>query len=282
MSDVDNINVSHYAVFGNPIEHSRSPDIHQQFALQLAQAMTYQRQLVELGAFESSAAHFFANGGAGLNITVPFKLDAYQFAEQLSERAKSAGAVNTLIAKEGVVIGDNTDGCGLLADMQNNLQWPIEGANILVLGAGGAVRGILEPLLLAKPASIIIANRTLEKAQHVSESFAQLANEVGCDLSAMQYSDIDKPFTIIINGTSASLEGGTLPLANECFIGAYCYDMMYAKTPTAFLQLAAKQGARGIADGLGMLVEQAAESFRLWRDVKPDTRPVIQSIRSDL
>lgn len=282
MNDVGDINVSRYAVFGNPIEHSRSPDIHQQFALQLSQAITYQRQLVELGAFASSANEFFVNGGAGLNITVPFKLDAYQFADQLSERAKRAGAVNTLIARNGIVIGDNTDGCGLLADLQNNLQWPIGGANILVLGAGGAVRGILEPLLLAKPASIIIANRTLEKAQHLSESFALLANEVGSDLSAKQYSDIEKPFDIIINGTSASLGGDTLPLSSECFNGAYCYDMMYAKTPTAFLQLAAKQGARVIADGLGMLVEQAAESFRLWRDVKPDARPIIQSIRSSL
>ena len=282
MSDVDGINVSRYAVFGNPIEHSRSPDIHQQFALQLAQTISYQRQLVELDAFDSSAADFFANGGAGLNITVPFKLDAYQFADRLSERATLAGAVNTLIVKDGIIIGDNTDGCGLLADLQNNLQWPIEHANILVLGAGGAVRGILEPLLLAKPASIVIANRTLEKAQQLSKGFERLANDVGSDLSAKQYADLNQPFDIIINGTSASLGGDTLPLSSACFNGAYCYDMMYAKTPTAFLQMAAKQGARVIADGLGMLVEQAAESFRLWRGVKPDTEQVIQAIRRSL
>lgn len=159
-------------MFGNPIEHSRSPDIHQQFAEQLKQAMNYQRQLVALGEFEVSARAFFDSEGAGLNITVPFKLDAYQFADQLSERARRAGAVNTLINKGGIIVGDNTDGCGLLADLQSNLQWPIERANILVLGAGGAVRGILEPLLLAKPASIVIANRTLEKCRAIKSRFS--------------------------------------------------------------------------------------------------------------
>ena len=279
---MNDVNKDRYAVFGNPIEHSRSPDIHQQFAEQLKQTMTYQRQLVALGEFEVSARAFFDGEGAGLNITVPFKLDAYQFADQLSERARRAGAVNTLINKDGNIVGDNTDGCGLLADLQSNLQWPIGGANILVLGAGGAVRGILEPLLLAKPASIVIANRTLEKAEQLSRAFQPLANDAGCQLSAVQYDELTEPFDIIINGTSASLSGDTLPLANECFNGACCYDMMYAKGPTPFLQLAAKQGARKIADGLGMLVEQAAESFRLWRNVKPSTRVVIQSIRNSL
>ncbi|MBT6580118.1 MAG: shikimate dehydrogenase [Cellvibrionales bacterium] len=275
-------NKDRYAVLGNPIEHSRSPDIHQQFAEQLKQAMTYQRQLVPLDEFAASARSFFDGAGAGLNITVPFKLEAYQFADQLSERARRAGAVNTLINKDGTIIGDNTDGCGLLADLQNNLQWPIERANILVLGAGGAVRGILEPLLLAKPASIVIANRTLEKAEELSRAFQPLADDVACQLSAQQYSELMESFDIIINGTSASLSGDALPIANECFNTACCYDMMYAKAPTPFLQLAAKQGARKIADGLGMLVEQAAESFRLWRDIKPDTRVVIQSIRNSL
>lgn len=279
---MNDVNQDRYAVFGNPIEHSRSPDIHQQFAEQLKQAMTYQRQLVALSEFESSARCFFDGEGAGLNITVPFKLDAYQFADQLSERARRAGAVNTLINKDGIIIGDNTDGCGLLADLQNNLQWPIERANILVLGAGGAVRGILEPLLLAKPAAVVIANRTLEKAEQLSCAFKPLANDAGCKLSAKQYNELAESFDIIINGTSASLSGEALPLAVECFNGAYCYDMMYAKAPTPFLQLAAKQGAKKIADGLGMLVEQAAESFRLWRNVKPSTREVIQSIRNSL
>lgn len=275
-------NQQRYAVFGNPVEHSQSPVIHQQFAQQVKQTISYQRQLIELGEFAASARAFFADGGAGLNITVPFKLEAYQFADQLSERAIRAGAVNTLIADGEIIIGDNTDGCGLLTDLQNNLQWPIEGASMLVLGAGGAVRGILEPLLIAKPASIVIANRTLEKAQQLADAFQPLANDFAIELTAKDYGELSKPFTIIINGTSASLGGDVPPLSGECFNAAYCYDMMYAKTPTPFLQVAAKQGARVIADGLGMLVEQAAESFRLWRDVKPETRAVIQSIRRSL
>ena len=273
---------SRYAVFGNPVEHSQSPVIHQQFAQQLQQTISYQKQLIELGKFEASARAFFNDGGAGLNITVPFKLEAYQLADQLSERATRAGAVNTLIVDGDIIVGDNTDGCGLLADLQNNLQWPIEGANILILGAGGAVRGIIEPLLMAKPASIVIANRTVEKAEQLAEMFQPLANDFSVGLSVKHYADLNKPFDIIINGTSASLGGDIPPLSGECFNAACCYDMMYAKTPTPFLQVAAKQGARVIADGLGMLVEQAAESFRLWRNIKPDTSKVIQFVRDSL
>ena len=186
-----------YAVFGNPVEHSKSPDIHHQFAEQTQQAMLYRKQLVAIDAFEITAQEFFDQGGSGLNVTVPFKLAAYHFAAKLTERAKIAGAVNTLIKKEGIIIGDNTDGCGLLKDIRDNLQWPLAQQNILILGAGGAVRGILAPLLAAKPQSITIANRNLKKAQTLVEQFQPLADTVS--LSCLDNTAINNQYTIVIN-----------------------------------------------------------------------------------
>lgn len=274
--------LSQYAVFGNPVAHSLSPLIHQAFAKQCNEQIEYRRQLVELGDFKLAARQFFNAGGSGLNITAPFKLDAYQFADQLSERAKHAGAVNTLILNNGTVKGDNTDGYGLLNDLQNNLQWNIAAARVLILGAGGAIRGILEPLIASIPASIVIANRTMDKAQTLVQLFEAQAQAEAVELTAQDFQSLSGRFDIIINGTSASLSGEALPIEPENFNNVLCYDMMYAKAPTPFLQLAAKHGAKSVADGLGMLVEQAAESFYLWRGVRPDTAAVIQSIRAGL
>jgi len=266
-----------YAVFGNPVEHSKSPDIHQQFAEQTQQAMCYEKKLVPVDAFDTAAQAFFDDGGLGLNITVPFKLAAYHFAAQLTERAKTAGAVNTLIKKDDIIIGDNTDGCGLLRDIRDNLQWPLAQQNILIFGAGGAVRGILAPLLAAKPQSITIANRTPEKAQALVTQFQSLANSTA--LSSLAYAALNEQYELIINGTSASLVG-QLPAVNALiYQQAYCYDMMYSKGETAFLQQANEHGAQATADGLGMLVEQAAESFYQWRQLRPVTESVVSSIR---
>ena len=266
-----------YAVFGNPVEHSKSPDIHHQFAEQTQQAMTYRKQLVAIDAFAMTAQKFFDQGGSGLNVTLPFKFAAYHFAAQLTERAKTAGAVNTLIKKDDIIIGDNTDGCGLLRDIRDNLQWPLAQQNILILGAGGAVRGILAPLLAAKPQSITIANRTSEKAQALVNQFQSLANST--TLSSLAYAALNEQYELIINGTSASLVG-QLPAVNSLiYQQAYCYDMMYSKGETAFLQKANEHGAQATADGLGMLVEQAAESFYQWRQLRPVTESVVSSIR---
>ena len=281
--------ISRYAVVGNPIAHSLSPAIHQQFAEQTHRAVDYQRKLVAIGQFAEDVGEFFADGGAGLNITVPFKLDAYQFADRLTERAKNAGAVNTLIAHRDAndsnvtyIEGDTTDGCGLLNDLSNNLHWQLQQKNILVLGAGGAVRGVIEPLLAAQPASLLIANRSVDKAEHLADMFNAQAGAVNCPLSAQSYQALSGGFDIIINGTSASLGNQRLPIAEATFNQALCYDMMYAKTPTAFLQFAARHGAKSIADGLGMLVEQAAESFYLWQGVRPETAQVITLMRDKL
>ncbi|MAT50605.1 MAG: shikimate dehydrogenase [Porticoccaceae bacterium] len=272
--------VDRYAVFGNPIAHSRSPDIHRQFAAETGQDLTYERQCVDLDGFPAAADAFFAGGGKGLNITVPFKEQAFAYAPHLTGRAERAGAVNTLaLQDDGEVLGDNTDGAGMLRDMTANLCWPIEGKRVLVLGAGGAVRGVLAPLLAARPASLTIANRTAEKARTLASVFADLGMVVGCGLDQLE----GQVFDIVINGTSASL-GGELPALPEGLLaaGACCYDMMYGGEPTAFLRWAREHGAGQVADGLGMLVEQAAEAFFLWRGVRPHTAPVIEVLRDSL
>lgn len=267
-----------YAVFGNPIEHSKSPDIHHRFAEQTKQVMTYQKRLINIDAFEVSAQEFFNAGGSGLNITVPFKLAAYHFAEQLTARAKIAGAVNTLVKKNGLIVGDNTDGSGLLTDISINLGWPLAHEDILILGAGGAVRGILEPLLAVKPLSITIANRTFEKAQTLAEQFKHLAGSTS--LNCVSYAQLKNQYKVIINGTSASLVGEAPAVKPSVYNKAFCYDMMYSKEATTFLQQANHFGAQATADGLGMLVEQAAESFYVWRQCRPKTASVIASIRA--
>ncbi|WP_019528648.1 shikimate dehydrogenase [Dasania marina] len=269
-----------YAVYGNPIKHSKSPQIHKLFAEQTGEHMVYRSHQVELGKFSDAAQSFFDNGGKGLNITLPFKLDAYEFAQQLSDRARLAGAVNTLALQgDGKIYGDNTDGAGMVRDMQHNLGWQIEGKRILLLGAGGAVRGVIEPLAKQKPSLIVVANRTVGKAQKLAQDFAEYGDIRGCSYEALHGNQFD----LIINGTSASLAGELPPLeTNVLSDGACCYDMMYSAEPTTFMHWAAENMAWAVADGLGMLVEQAAESFCIWRGVRPKTREVIDAIRAQL
>jgi shikimate dehydrogenase len=268
-----------YAVFGNPVTHSRSPQIHSAFAAATDQNLSYDKQLVAIDGFEAAADEFFTSGGKGLNITVPFKQEAYSYAARLTERARRAGAVNTLTMQDdGTVIGDTTDGVGMIADIVQNLGWQIRAKRVLVLGAGGAVRGILEPLMAEQPQHVVIANRTLEKALQLSKGFAELGYILGCGFDMLPGQEFD----LVINGTSTSLTGGMPPLPDDLIpAGSACYDLMYAAEPTPFMKWAQRRGAV-TADGLGMLVEQAAESFYLWRQVKPQTANVIESQRATL
>lgn len=268
-----------YAVFGNPINHSKSPVIHRQFAEQTNQDMHYTKQLVNEGEFAKAAQQFFAQGGKGLNVTVPFKMDAFDFAQTLTARAERAGAVNTLARlSDGSILGDNTDGIGMIHDM-HNLGWEIQGKRVLILGAGGAVRGILQPLLEENPARVTIANRTLSKAEELAKNFLDLG-----DLQAKSFAQLTGDvFDIVINGTSASMQGELPPLPKNLLAqGACCYDMMYGAEPTIFLQWAKNNGAAQIADGLGMLIGQAAEAFYVWRRIRPEVVPVITALRRQL
>lgn len=270
-----------YAVFGNPIAHSKSPYIHMLFAQQTRQTMGYEKQFVELGHFSEAATAFFTAEGCGLNITVPFKLDAFAFASALSERSQHAGAVNTLKKMpDGSIYGDNTDGAGLLRDITENLGWTLRNKRVLVLGAGGAVRGIIAPLLAEQPQSVVIANRTLTKAEELVRLFN--AGKSAPDSKILRASSLHihaRPFDVVINGTSASLNGDMPDLSPTILApDACCYDMMYGKELTPFLRWAKQHGA-SVADGLGMLVEQAAESFLLWRGVRPQTAPVMAALR---
>lgn len=272
--------IDQYAVFGNPVKHSKSPAIHAAFAAQSGQQLHYRAHKVELGRFADAASQFFLNEGKGLNITVPFKLDAYEFADELSGRARRAGAVNTLAkGDDGRIYGDNTDGVGMVRDIHDNLGWDIGGRRLLILGAGGAVRGILGPLLKQRPAHILIANRTVAKAEQLAEVFAGLG-----ELSGTSYEALDGgQFDLIINGTSASMSGDLPPLPSQILSSEGCaYDMMYGAEPTPFMRWAAAETAWAVSDGLGMLVEQAAESFCIWRGIRPDTKPVIEAIRQSL
>ena len=268
-----------YAVFGNPINHSKSPHIHRQFAEQTGQDMHYAKQLVDESAFSSTAAAFFFQGGKGLNITVPFKLDAFRFAHAITPRAQRAGAVNTLaLQADGSILGDNTDGIGMVHDM-HNLGWTLRDKRILVLGAGGAVRGVLQPLLAEQPQQIVVVNRTLAKAQELDLQFHDLGN-----IRALSYEQLaGEQFDVVINGTSASLVGDLPPLPPTLLAdNAYCYDMMYGAGPTVFMDWASLHGAAKVADGLGMLVGQAAEAFYLWRHIRPEVVPVIMAIRRQI
>lgn len=268
-----------YAVIGNPIAHSKSPFIHNEFAKQTAQQLNYRAECVEPGQVKDFINNFKQHNGKGLNITLPFKLDAFQLATHLSARAKRAGAVNTLTIDADTLSGDTTDGVGLLNDLTKNLQQPIKNRRILLTGAGGAVRGVIEPLLLQGPERLVIANRTVSRAQQLAEIFADLGN-----ISACGYSDLQgQQFDIIINGTSASLSGDLPPLAEQLAAENACaYDMMYAAQPTVFMQWAKQQGVAHVFDGLGMLVEQAAESFFIWRKQRPETQSVIEKLRLEI
>jgi shikimate dehydrogenase len=268
-----------YVVFGNPIGHSKSPLIHRLFAEQTAQQLDYSTLLAPLDDFSGCAQAFFREG-RGANVTVPFKEDAYRLANSLTERAQRAGAVNTLSKlADGSLLGDNTDGAGLVRDLTVNAGFSLKGKRILLLGAGGAVRGALEPLLAEQPASVIIANRTVEKAELLAELFADLG-----PVSASGFDWLQEPVDLIINATSASLTGDVPPIASSLIESGktVCYDMMYSKDPTSFCRWAREHGAAVAMDGLGMLAEQAAEAFFLWRGVRPDTAPVLAELRRQL
>jgi len=268
----------HYAVMGNPIAHSKSPRIHMLFARQTGQSLDYTGILVEAGGLEAAVTDFAGRGGKGLNITVPFKEDAWRLARTRSTRAERAGAVNTLLLQtDGRHFGDNTDGVGLVRDLRANHAVALQGRRVLLLGAGGAARGVIEPLLEEQPALLVIANRTAARAVELARRFCTLGRVEGCGLDAVA----GQSFDVIINATAASL-AGSVPAIDPGIITAdsYCYDMMYGAEPTAFMRWATGHGAHRVDDGLGMLVEQAAESFYLWRKVRPDTAPVIAALRT--
>ena len=279
-----------YAVIGNPIAHSKSPQIHSSFAKQTGETMSYETLLSPLDEFVKTVTEFRQNNGKGLNVTVPFKQEAFELADELSDYAKNAGAVNTLVFRDDdTIYGTNTDGIGMVRDLLENHQSPIQGKRILLLGAGGAVRGVMQPLLMQSPKQIFIANRTPERAIELATDMhsviSQLNAEFSCELSSCKLSgggfeDIDGEFDLIINGTAASLQGIMPPIPKSCLAaGAHCYDMMYGGKPSAFENWCEDQGAAKIMNGLGMLVEQAAESFSIWRDKMPDTKPVLEAMR---
>lgn len=269
-----------YAVMGNPISHSKSPLIHRLFAEQTGQRLEYTAIQVDVGGFAQAVGNFQASGGSGLNVTVPFKQEAWALADRRSERAESAGAVNTLcFESDGTIIGDNTDGIGLVRDLTVNLGQDIQGRTVLLLGAGGAVRGVLAPLLAERPARLIIANRNADKAVQLAEQFGRLGEIRGCGFEDIDTTDVD----IIINGTAASLHGDLPAIDPALAAGAdLCYDMMYGAEPTPFMSWCDRQGTKKTSDGLGMLVEQAAESFFLWRNTRPVTAEVIAAVRASL
>lgn len=268
-----------YAVVGDPIDHSRSPQIHTRFAAQTGERLTYEALRVPAGTLATAVDEFTAAGGRGLNVTVPLKEEAYRLAATHSARAARAGAVNTLrLDGDGAPFGDNTDGIGLVRDLVENLGIELAGRSLLVLGAGGAVRGILAPLLEQRPARVVIANRTADKAAALAAAFADLGPVSGGGLDG----PAGQHFDVVINGTAASLAGQALALPASLDVsGGFAYDLVYAREPTPFMRWAEARGASGTSDGLGMLVEQAAESFLVWRGVRPQTAPVIAALRAE-
>jgi len=263
-----------YAVIGNPISHSKSPLIHEAFAKQTNQDVSYERILAPLDGFEATVKDLIASGYKGANVTVPFKFEAYKICDSLSARVvnSGSGAVNTLSIIHGKIHGDNTDGVGLRNDIEQNLKFPIAGKTILILGAGGAAHGVLNSLTGAK--SITVANRTSEKALQLVMSISDVD-----DVRAKMFEELDAPYDLIINATSTGLTDTALPIPNTIFAkGCLAYDMMYGRE-TPFMKQATANGAI-VADGLGMLVEQAAEAFYIWRGVRPETQSVIQQIRN--
>ena len=272
-----------YAVAGNPIAHSRSPLIHTQFAQQTGQALVYERLLCPLDDFPATLTDFVNAGAKGCNVTVPFKFEAFEMAARRTPRAELAQAANTLrfdAATEGGWLADNTDGVGLVRDITVNAGVTLAGARVLLLGAGGASAGVLGPLIEARPAEIVVANRTADKAQVLVDRHADWARAHGVTLSARSLSEPGTAYDVFINGTAASLSGGGIPVGPEVLHpGSLALDMMYGPAAQAFLDWARAHGAIA-RDGLGMLVEQAAESFALWRGVRPDTAPVLAAMRA--
>jgi len=266
-----------FRVFGNPIAQSKSPFIHQQFAKQTQQLMHYESELVDLDKFGAAVQNLIANNGKGANVTAPFKEQAFAMCDELSERAELAGAVNTLIFNNDKIYGDTTDGLGLVGDLLRN-QVTLQNSKILLLGAGGAVKGVVQAILQQLPLSLTIANRTLSKAQAIAKQYPTE------NVSAITFDDTEKQvFDVIINATSAGLSGASLPISNQVIANANtCYDMVYGKEPTRFLTQAKSLAVEQVIDGLGMLVGQAAESFKLWQGVLPDVEPVLMSLRAEL
>jgi shikimate dehydrogenase len=262
-----------YAVAGNPVSHSLSPRIHALFARAMGDAIEYTTLLVE-GTFEASARAFFGSGGRGLNVTLPCKVDALAFASRASERARVAGAANFLAARGNGIEADNTDGAGLVADLERNARFAIAGKRILLVGAGGAARGVMAPLLEARPAMLVVANRTAARAAELARRFAARGAVRGVGLDAIPHESFD----LLLNATSTSVHGEPFPLPREAMArGALAYDMAYGAPARSFVDLARGAGFAA-CDGLGMLVEQAAESFQLWRGHRPETAPVLAEL----
>ena len=266
-----------YAVIGNPIAHSKSPLIHAAFARRTGQDIVYDRILGSRDDFAGDVRRFVAEGGRGLNVTVPFKEEAFALSDERSERAQAAGAVNTLVVLDGGRLrGDNTDGVGLVRDLCCNHRFMLAGARVLLLGAGGASRGVLRPLLAERPAALVIGNRTAAKAVELAASASGFGTVEGCGLPELA----GRRFDLVINGTAAGLRSEVPAIPDDCLAdGAWVYDMVYGAEPTAFVRWGRAHAAAKTLDGLGMLVEQAAESFFLWRGVYPDTGPVIAALR---
>lgn len=268
--------IDRYAVMGYPVSHSRSPAIHRLFAVQTGENLQYELLEVAPDKLATAIRQFAKTGGKGLNITLPHKSEVTRLVDDMSERASNAGAVNTLVFRDGEIFGDNTDGVGLLRDLQENLELTLEGANILILGAGGATRGIIAPLLDVKPKSLLIANRTMSRAKSLAEHFSTQGPVTAC-----RFEDVRKPpvYDLVVNATSAGLKGEMPPYPEDA-IGedTVCYDLSYSMKATPFASWAAEHGAARSVMGWGMLVEQAAESFYLWRGVRPDTAQVLKQL----
>jgi shikimate dehydrogenase len=270
-----------YCVMGNPVEHSRSPWIHARFAQLTGEAIEYERRLVQPGEFAAQVRAFRGEGGRGCNVTVPFKFDAAALATRVSARAELAGACNTLrFDEEGAILGDNTDGVGLVNDITIAASVALGGRTLLLIGAGGAASGVLGPLIEARPARIVVANRTPERSAALVARHADLANRHGVALSASGLADAPAAFDIVVNASASSLHGGGVPVAASVLRpGSLAYDMMYGAAAREFLEWAAAHGAVA-RDGLGMLVEQAAESFLVWRGVRPPSAAVLAELRA--
>ncbi len=269
-----------YALMGHPVSHSWSPFIHGLFARAAQQNMQYRMIDVPPERFRAEALQFFVEGGKGLNITVPHKQAAADLVNDLTMRASEAGAVNTIWQKpSGELVGDNTDGVGLVTDLEANLGLALGGRRILILGAGGATRGVLGPLLARRPAVLAVANRTARRAAELAREFAALGTIVASGFDAVE----PAPFDLVINATSASLEGSVPAVAPAAIgQGTVCYDLAYAKGETPFTRYAQERGAKAAYKGWGMLVEQAAESFLIWRGIRPQTQAVLALLTSSV
>ena len=273
---MDSTETDRYGVMGYPVSHSRSPLIHKLFALQTGENLQYELLQVAPEKLEAAVRQFQRTGGKGLNITVPHKRAVTRLVDQMSERAATAGAVNTLAFQDGKIIGDNTDGIGLLRDLAVNLGLAIEGANILILGAGGATRGIIGPLLEMQPSSVCIANRSLGKAKALADKFSPSGP---VSASRFRVVPVSEPYDLVINATSAGVQGEAPPYpAAAISATTFCYDLSYGLKPTPFSLWARENGAAQSVMGWGMLVEQAAESFNIWRGVRPATAPVLKQM----